>query len=453
MFNDRIRSEKMSMRFISLFLLTIVLLSACGPSQSQLDATATQDIANLYSTQTAQAPTATASLTPSLTATTTPTSTAVPTDTPTPSPTPAPLWMSAGLVLDDFPEGFTVMAPEDLSNLQAGVPSNAVSFGFTNESNLQVVMGYLIPYSTLTEQAAFDTTLPEMLDIFAKAFGATTTPEIIADLDDLGVAHAGSTFVAASEAIDLRWDNILFRRGEVGVMLFLLYPDGKQAAVPATDLAYLLDERISQALSLQATKYVSVWRDTFNNDLLEPWFWLNENPDRWNLSENPGFLRIYTSAYRFGNENGLLRFVAKGDFTIETHLLFEPFANFQFAGLVIYQDDQNILAFGRAFCDTPKDCVGNGIYFDAMVGGNRLSTNFATYVPVVDEAYLRLVWREGKATGLYSPDGVSWTEIGTHQIPADFEVSSVGLTASQNINAPGQDVPADFDYFELIEGE
>jgi hypothetical protein len=62
-----------------LFLLALVL-SGCGQSQAEIDATATQMAISMNATQTANAPTATS------TATTTPT----PTDTPTPSPTTTP---------------------------------------------------------------------------------------------------------------------------------------------------------------------------------------------------------------------------------------------------------------------------------------------------------------------------------------------------------------------------
>ena len=56
--------------------------------------------------------------------------------------------------------------------------------------------------------------------------------------------------------------------------------------------------------------------------------------------------------------------MTEADFAIETHMLFEPTTNYQFAGLVIWQDEFNFLQFGRAFCDNEGTCVGNGIYFD-----------------------------------------------------------------------------------------
>lgn len=69
-------------------LLAGAVLAACGPSQAELDAQATEIAASIFGTQTAEAPTST--FTPTPTPTFTPTST--PTDTPTPTftPTPAP---------------------------------------------------------------------------------------------------------------------------------------------------------------------------------------------------------------------------------------------------------------------------------------------------------------------------------------------------------------------------
>jgi hypothetical protein len=71
-------------------LLTIsvfFLLAACGPSQADLDATATKVMADEFARQTAEAPTAT----PLPTDAPNPTDTPVPTDTPEPTPTESPM--------------------------------------------------------------------------------------------------------------------------------------------------------------------------------------------------------------------------------------------------------------------------------------------------------------------------------------------------------------------------
>ena len=217
----------------------------------------------------------------------------------------------------------------------------------------------------------------------------------------------------------------------------------------AGDLARLLDQRLAQTLSIDVLTSASTRRDDFSAGLLEPWEWKNEKPDKWNLTEQPGHLRIYAS-HKAG-VNLLLRPVGQGDFTIETHVIFEPKTNFQLAGLVIYQDVNNLLAFGRAFCDTPNVCVGNGIYFDNVRDGVFPTTNFATSVDSYDEAYLRLERRGDNVIAFYSSDGMTWSKIGTHQIPASYQVNGVGLMASGDLNTSDQDIPADFDYFEISE--
>lgn len=193
------------------------------------------------------------------------------------------------------------------------------------------------------------------------------------------------------------------------------------------------------------------WRDEFNSPTLDPaWSWQNENPAKWSLTGQ--YLRIFTSQQATGGENLLLRPVGTQDFAIETRLLFEPFTNFQIAGLVIWQDNANFLQLGRAFCDIPDACLGNGIYFDKIQDGGGVDGNFATPVDNFNEAFLRLERRGEMVKGFFSYEGSTWFEIGTHWIPDDFQVNGVGLTSAQNFYAPQADVPADFDYFELSEG-
>ena len=70
-------------------LLTLIMLgvglAACGPSQAELDSTATAIVLEIYATQTAEAPQVTDTATPLP-----PTETPLPTDTPTPEPTATP---------------------------------------------------------------------------------------------------------------------------------------------------------------------------------------------------------------------------------------------------------------------------------------------------------------------------------------------------------------------------
>ena len=203
-----------------------------------------------------------------------------------------------------------------------------------------------------------------------------------------------------------------------------------------------------------APKGPPVWRDEFNPGDLDPaWYWVNENPDGWSLTEQTGFLRINSSPYPTGGENLLLRTGAEGNFTIATHVLFEPTANWQFAGLVIYQDESNYVQFGRSFCDLPElpevcPFPGNGIYFDNVENNEWGRGNFATQMTEIDEAYLRLEVKGRKVTAFYSGDGQAWQKIGQHQLPPQFKIYGVGLTASQDYYS-GQNPPAYFDYFSF----
>lgn len=196
------------------------------------------------------------------------------------------------------------------------------------------------------------------------------------------------------------------------------------------------------------------FRDEFSQ-LLEPgWIWLNEDRFTWNMSEKPGFLRINLSNKGLLDqpENILLRNAPVGDFEITTRVLFTPYSNFQFAGLLVYQDEEHALQYGRAMCylpSIPGNCVGNGLYYDHIDVDRgdewgSLGDNFPTSTVKTSEAYLRIV-REGRTyTAFYSDDGANWQTIGRHE--SDVFPFYVGLIASQAYEQPAN---ADFDYFTL----
>jgi hypothetical protein len=211
---------------------------------------------------------------------------------------------------------------------------------------------------------------------------------------------------------------------------------------------------IAAFLLSAATGYAGqpVWVDNFDSEVLDPtWFWVNENPERWNLSEEPGYMRIYASALPTGGENLLMRPGAEGNFTIETHVFFEPIRNFQLAGLVIYQDEANFIQLGRAYAEPGicPTCYGNGIYFDQLQGGEMVGGNFATQTDLQNEAFLRLELKGNRVTAFYGSDSTDWMEIGEHQLPGGFKVNAVGLTASQDFWMEDDPLPADFEYFSF----
>ncbi|HEY9525820.1 MAG TPA: protein kinase, partial [Anaerolineales bacterium] len=174
----------------------------------------------------------------------------------------------------------------------------------------------------------------------------------------------------------------------------------------------------------------SSFRDEFENQLGAGWTWLAEDQARWSLSEVPGWLQILASDASFDGPsfptNVLLRDPPQGDFEMTTLLQFTPTSNFQFGGLVVFQDKANVLQFGRAFCDLSDSCVGDGIYFDNFEGGFIVANHKA---PIRgSEIYLRLRRVGTTYTGYFSEDGENWITLGEHT--RDFSQARVGLMAA-----------------------
>jgi hypothetical protein len=224
-------------------------------------------------------------------------------------------------------------------------------------------------------------------------------------------------------------------------------------AFPVSTSAYAAQRIASQTVvdrnqGNPAKSNPMIWRDDFDGTLQPGWKWVNENPGEWSLTERPGFLTIWTSPFGTGGQNLLLRPAPVGDFTIETYEIFQPFENFDFAGLVLWQDEGNFLQFGRAYCDIEGVCAGNAIYFDIVLNGGFPKSNFPTQVENPDEAYLRLISQGSIVKAYYSGNGFDWVKIDEHSLPQGFRINAVGLTSAQHVPDSGA-IPADFDYFTL----
>jgi hypothetical protein len=153
----------------------------------------------------------------------------------------------------------------------------------------------------------------------------------------------------------------------------------------------------------------------------------------------------------YSANNGMDSTELIGDFSITTHLLFDPIRNYELAGLVIYQDKNNYFQFGRAFCTNPEGCAGNTLYFDSFVDGNIVGGNYSTTLTLPAEIFLRLSRTGQTMTGWYSEDNSTWVSLGSHPVALDFQVNGVGLTSAQDFYREElvPQTPADFDFFDL----
>ena len=222
----------------------------------------------------------------------------------------------------------------------------------------------------------------------------------------------------------------------------ILQPLATPTVIPSPTLT-----PIPPTASPQPTLEPPLFREDFDGVLDPEWSWVREDPLNWSLLNQPGSIQInvtggYVAAHN--NSNLLLRFAPEGNFQIETEITFRPLRDFQFAGLIIYQDDSNFIQAGRAHCDS-VECVGTGLYMDHYSKGIVVKPNFGQVYRSIDPLLLRLT-RQGKTyTFEASTDGHVWFLIGSHT--SDLEPLQVGLVTGQHRR--GDILPASFEYFEI----
>jgi len=229
--------------------------------------------------------------------------------------------------------------------------------------------------------------------------------------------------------------------------LFLLL---NAVAIPIILIVFSLVLLKPQPVHSAASSSVS-WTDNFSSSTLNSqWSWIREDDTHWSLTNNPGFMNITTQSggVRTGN-NLLVRTAPAGNFEIETHVFFTPTEDFQFAGLLMYQDDDSYMLLGREYCGyTASGCVENGIYFNHVEDGWLFDENYAMTTTLTGEAYLKVSRLGDLYKGYVSENGSNWVEVGAHTTVSGFVPAYVGLAALNQSDITAT-LDADFDYFQL----
>jgi len=194
------------------------------------------------------------------------------------------------------------------------------------------------------------------------------------------------------------------------------------------------------------------WSDHFDKGFNDPWSWVREDPTHWSLDDRPEYMQITTQEGGLPGDsndahNLLLRPAPSTDWQIGTRVLFTPTQDYQIAGLLLYADDDNWMLFGRAFCDVPDVCAGNGIYFEHEEAGSFVGTKYATAVPLPYLANLQVARAGSDYWGFYGEDGIYWRLIGHHVAGPGLVPTRVGL-AAYNQSAEAE-IDAAFDSFGL----
>lgn len=234
-----------------------------------------------------------------------------------------------------------------------------------------------------------------------------------------------------------------------------LPPRPTEPSIQITPLASATSSPIPSVTATPVTPTVSptptqdpkFFRDDFDGTLDAGWSWVREDPLNWSLSALPGSLQInvaggYVAAGT--NPNLLLRPAPEGNFLIQTQITFRPTRNYQFAGLIIYENDENFIQAGRSAC-TSTGCVGVGLYMDHYKNGVIVKPDFGQPYREIDPLLLRLSRKENTYTFEASTDGKVWFIIGSHT--SDMTPTQIGLVTGQRTR--GEDAPATFEYFEV----
>ncbi len=205
-----------------------------------------------------------------------------------------------------------------------------------------------------------------------------------------------------------------------------------------------------------------VFRDDFDSPELEQgWVIVNEDAARYTLTAREGFFRINTQRGTVGESvtvrNLLLREMS-GAFILDTRVEFNPRAAQEFAGVAVYLDDAHAVALGLAFASGERGrfrgIVMLSVGEDSDGDGRRPGAFYdEANAENPNAVYLRLLRSGDKFVGAFSPNGQTYTDIGTitNEMP---NTVMVGLGAANgDYSGCGSEcdlsIPADFDFVQI----
>lgn len=225
-------------------------------------------------------------------------------------------------------------------------------------------------------------------------------------------------------------------------------------ALPVFTILFALS--VSQALAADVQ-----FRDDFSATALQAgWSFVREDAAAFSLTDRPGFIRIETQRGAVSDGvpvNNLLLRPASGDFILETKLEFDPRRAQQFAGLLVYEDDANALAFGLVYVSGARGEFRGVAMLGVTDGVASASRPTAFYDEDSAEnpnvVYLRLLRSGDQFVAGYSEDGLSYTDIGTLTTVLSRDVNVGFAAANGDFTDCGTDcdvsIPAEFDYYQL----
>lgn len=187
---------------------------------------------------------------------------------------------------------------------------------------------------------------------------------------------------------------------------------------------------------------VILGRDEFNTFDDDRWSIWNERPDRWRVEDGALVIEaidgdIHTK--RSDARNIVLQHAPSGDWTATTRVNHVAAQDFEYAGLIVWQDSNNYVALKKVFAEELK--------FEAAAEINEKYTSRAASNTIGDTVWLRIVKRGKTYRCLVSTDGENWTAI-AKPIKAKLLLPKVGLIATSPKSK--RQVIARFEFFDLV---
>jgi beta-xylosidase len=173
------------------------------------------------------------------------------------------------------------------------------------------------------------------------------------------------------------------------------------------------------------------------------WAWIREKPDKWSLTERPGWMTIFTQKGNLwelenNGKNLLLMRTINKDFTIDTKVEIKTTMDWHQAGLLVYKNDNNYVKIQRIFNK------GNKVEFTKEINGHASPKYIGCKNTIV---YLRIVKNGNEYSGFFSTDGNNYILAG--KVVCNFgENLKVGLLAN-NGGSDAVGKKAYFDYFRI----
>lgn len=181
--------------------------------------------------------------------------------------------------------------------------------------------------------------------------------------------------------------------------------------------------------------------DNFDNTALNAgWVWIDPKGDSaYSLTDNPGVLRLTVygrnhDLYQNLNAPRMLQHV-NGDFTVTTKVTINPRRNYQAAGLLYWQDENNYVRLERTLV--------KGIDLLYKIQGEYKAIEIPFSASTV---FLKFELSNQTIQASYSDDSYNWSNAGTLQL-----LSTGNAQLGIDVVNEWQDDPisADFDYFKF----